>query len=293
MDPFTLKQDVFSRNSGLLETDWMDNKCVVISGVGSVGSLEALQLARSGVGRFVLVDTDCMEIHNVCRHQCSIRDVGRYKVDAIADRILQINPDAQIRTWRRRIQDVPLKEFSDWTIPGQALFIGGCDNRVGNAYACDAAKELGVPFAASGFRDRAWAGELFVYLPQRGDICYRCAFTTQINESIAEERRNHFYLDDGRRNEVRIVPGLDVDIEYGVSLLDKVALDILNLGNPNYTFRLLPQIGQFNYFSGTIDRSEGEFWARILPQPLSLRSISLRPELRRCPCCTGRKPSEQ
>lgn len=60
-DIYTIKQDVFSRNSGLIETDWLDEMCAVISGCGSVGSCVALQLARSGVGRFVLIDTDWFE----------------------------------------------------------------------------------------------------------------------------------------------------------------------------------------------------------------------------------------
>ena len=35
VEVYTLKQDLFSRNSGLIETDWMDDKCVVLAGLGS------------------------------------------------------------------------------------------------------------------------------------------------------------------------------------------------------------------------------------------------------------------
>ena len=285
-DIYTLRQNIFSRNSGLLETSWMDNKCVVISGCGSVGSCVALQLARSGVSRFVLVDTDCMEIHNVCRHQCSLKDVGRYKVDAVAERIRQINPDAQVKVFYQRIQEVPLEKYIDWVQDGNALFIGTCDNRVGNAYACDAAVAVGAPFVALGYMDRAWAGEIFVYLPQRGDICYRCAYSKQIAESIEEERRNHHYLDADNTETAHVVPGLDVDIEYGVCILNKIALDILNIGNKKYYHRLLLNIGQLTYFSGTADRSTaGEFWTRALPNPLSLQRANFAEDMRRCDSC--------
>ena len=94
-----MKQDVFSRNSGLIETNWMDEQCAVICGCGSVGSCIALQLARSGVGRFVLVDTDCMEIHNVCRHQCNLTDVGRYKVDAVAEEFIELTLKLKSRSF--------------------------------------------------------------------------------------------------------------------------------------------------------------------------------------------------
>lgn len=285
-DVYTLRQNIFSRNSGLLESTWMDGKCVVISGCGSVGSCVALQLARSGVSRFVLVDTDCMEIHNVCRHQCSLKDVGRYKVDAVAERIRQINPAAEIRMFYQRIQEVPLERYEDWVGDGNALFIGTCDNRVGNAYACDVAVAVGAPFVALGFMDRAWAGEIFVYLPQRGDICYRCAFRKQIEESIEEERRNHHYLDDANAETAHVVPGLDVDIEYGVCLLDKIALDVMNIGNRNYYHRLLLHISQLTYFSGTADRSTaGEFWTKALPQPLSIQRAGFSSEMRQCESC--------
>lgn len=285
-DVYTLRQNIFSRNSGLLETSWMDGKCVVISGCGSVGSCVALQLARSGVSRFVLVDTDCMEIHNVCRHQCSLKDVGRYKVDAVAERIRQINPDAEIKVFYQRIQEVPLQKYEEWVKDGNALFIGTCDNRVGNAYACDAAVAVGAPFVALGYMDRAWAGEIFVYLPQRGDICYRCAYSKQIAESIEEERRNHHYLDAENAETAHVVPGLDVDIEYGVCLLNKIALDVMNIGNRKYYHRLLLNIGQLTYFSGTADRSTaGEFWKRALPQPLSLQRAGFAEDMRRCDSC--------
>lgn len=285
-DVYLLRQNIFSRNSGLLETSWMDNKCVVISGCGSVGSCVALQLARSGVSRFVLIDTDCMEIHNVCRHQCSLKDVGRYKVDAVSERIRQINPSAEIKVFYQRIQDVPLSKYKDWLLENGTLFIGTCDNRVGNAYACDVAVAVGAPFVALGFMDRAWAGEIFVYLPQRGDICYRCAFNKQIEESIEEERRNHHYLDANNAENVHIVPGLDVDIEYGVCLLDKIALDVLNIGNRAYAHRLLLNIGQLTFFSGTADRSAAvNFWKHALPDPLSIQRAGLSEEMRRCDSC--------
>ncbi len=282
---YTLKQDVFSRNSGLMETDWMDGKCVVVSGCGSVGSCAALQLARSGVGRFVLVDRDCMEIHNVCRHQCDLSDIGRYKVDAVADRIRRINPSAQVRKFYQTIQEVPVSRYADWVTPEDALFLGACDNRVGNAYACDAAYSLGAPFLALGFMARAWGGELFYCLPEKGDVCYRCAFRRQIDSAIDEERRSHTYMNEEDAGTVPFEPGLDVDVEYGVSLADKVALDILNRKNPDYHFRLLDRLSQFTVFSGTGDRSWADpFWAGAFQKPVDYRCVGLSGGCRRSDC---------
>ena len=253
----------------------------------------ALHLARNGAGRFVLIDTDCMEIHNDCRHQCSLPDVGRYKVDAVAERILQINPDAQIRKFCRRIQDVPRDLYADWIDPKKALFIGACDNRVGNAYACDAAYSFGAPFLALGFMPRAWGAELFMALPDRGDICYRCAFRTQIRESVAEERRNHVYMDLEDAAEVHFEPGLDTDISYGVAIACKVALDLLNRCIPEYHFKLAHRLTQLTYFSGTDDRTGADpFWTQALPRPLDYKCFDIDENCRRddCEYCGRQSP---
>ena len=285
-DIYTIKQDVFSRNSGLIETNWMDEMCAVISGCGSVGSCVALQLARSGVGRFVLIDTDCMEIHNVCRHQCSLVDVGRYKVDAVAERIYRINPGAQIKKFYQRIQEVPRERYEEWITPEKAIFIGTCDNRLGNAVACDIAYDFGAPFAALGFMTRAWAGEMYTCLPERHDICYRCAFQSQIENSIAEERRNHFYIGEEELAKGNFEPGLDVDLEFGTSLFNKVVLDILNRHNEQYSPRIMHKMTQFTIFSGTDDRTFAEpFWKKAFQTPIALRSLRHSEECRRCDHC--------
>lgn len=285
-DIYTMKQDVFSRNSGLIETNWMDEQCAVICGCGSVGSCIALQLARSGVGRFVLVDTDCMEIHNVCRHQCNLTDVGRYKVDAVAERIYRINPQAQIKKFYQRIQEVKKENYEEWISPENAIFIGTCDNRLGDACACDLAYDFGAPFASLGFMTRAWAGEIYTCLPEKHEICYRCAFKTQIDNSIVEERRNHFYIGEEELAKAHFEPGLDVDLEFGISLFDKVVLDILNRHNPEYLPRLYHKMTQYVIFSGTDDRTFAEpFWKKAFPTPIALRSLRHSDDCRRCDHC--------
>ena len=286
IDVYTVKQDVFSRNSGLLETGWLDDTLAFISGCGSVGSQVALQLARSGVGKFVLCDTDCVEIHNICRHQCSLKDVGRYKVDAVEERILQINPNAEITKFYMRIQDVPRDRYDHLIVREKTVFIGTCDNRIGNAAACDIAYSYNSPFLALGFMTRAWAGEIFIGIPERNDICYACAFKTQIEKMQAEERRNHFYVGQEDLQKAAFEPGLDVDIEYGVSLFDKVVLDVMNRNNKKYRMRIEHKMTQYVIFSGTADRTySNEFWNKCMPEPTSLINLTFTDDCRRCDFC--------
>ncbi len=135
LEPYSLKLDVFSRNTGILESDVMLNKSALFIGCGSVGSLVAVEFAKAGVGSFMLVDMDVFGYHNICRHQCGIYDVGRFKTDAVADRIWQINPYAKIKKYNCAIQDVDTDALRAFCTE-DAIIIGGADNRDGDHYAC-------------------------------------------------------------------------------------------------------------------------------------------------------------
>lgn len=70
---------------------------VAIFGIGGVGGYVAEALARTGVGSFVLIDDDKVCLTNINRQIIATRKtVGQYKTDVMRDRILDINPDAEI-----------------------------------------------------------------------------------------------------------------------------------------------------------------------------------------------------
>lgn len=75
----------------------MDTARVIIFGVGGVGSWCAESLVRSGVTHLTLVDSDRVCVTNINRQlMATSRSVGKVKVDALRDRLLEINPHAQI-----------------------------------------------------------------------------------------------------------------------------------------------------------------------------------------------------
>ena len=90
----------FSRTQLLLGADNMDrlsNAKVAVFGIGGVGGYVVEALARSGVGSFVLVDDDKVCLTNINRQIIATRKtVGKYKVDVMKERILEINPDADV-----------------------------------------------------------------------------------------------------------------------------------------------------------------------------------------------------
>ena len=78
---------------------------VAVIGLGSGGGFVATSLAMCGVGRFVLVDDETLDAANIVRHVADRRDLGRPKVDAVADLIRERNPQAEIVVVRGRIEN--------------------------------------------------------------------------------------------------------------------------------------------------------------------------------------------
>ena len=82
----------------------LHNAKVAIYGIGGVGSYVCEALARAGIGSFLLVDFDRIDITNLNRQiHATYKTVGEYKVDAMKERILEINPDAQVNT----VKEIP------------------------------------------------------------------------------------------------------------------------------------------------------------------------------------------
>ena len=102
----------------------MDHKRAVILGCGSVGSLVAMELARSGVGHFLLADPDVMEYHNICRHQCGIEDVGDLKINALKRKLLNINPQIDVQIFEGIVQNIPKAMLDDFCVKGETVFVG-------------------------------------------------------------------------------------------------------------------------------------------------------------------------
>ncbi len=72
---------------------------VAVFGVGGVGGYVVEALARSGVGSFVLIDKDTVSVTNINRQIIALHStVGKPKVQVMKERILDINPDAEVET---------------------------------------------------------------------------------------------------------------------------------------------------------------------------------------------------
>jgi sulfur-carrier protein adenylyltransferase/sulfurtransferase len=74
----------------------LSGKTIGIVGVGSVGSKIAISLARSGIEKFYLIDEDIFLPCNTCRNSLDWRNVGEYKVHAVAEAVAYISATVQV-----------------------------------------------------------------------------------------------------------------------------------------------------------------------------------------------------
>ena len=74
---------------------------VAVFGVGGVGGYVCEALVRSGIGSFDLVDHDTVSLTNLNRQIIALHStIGKYKVDVMKERMLDINPDVQVNAFR-------------------------------------------------------------------------------------------------------------------------------------------------------------------------------------------------
>lgn len=94
------EQDIFQRSELLLGAEAMgriSEKRVIIFGVGGVGSWCAESLVRSGIKQLTIVDSDCVCASNINRQlMATTETVGQVKADVLRERLLTINPAAEI-----------------------------------------------------------------------------------------------------------------------------------------------------------------------------------------------------
>ena len=95
---FTTRTSLIIGDEGV---DKLKNCNVIVFGVGGVGSFAAEAIARAGVGNLTIVDFDDVDITNINRQLPALHStVGRYKVDVMKERILDINPNINIKAIR-------------------------------------------------------------------------------------------------------------------------------------------------------------------------------------------------
>ncbi|CAB3629908.1 tRNA threonylcarbamoyladenosine dehydratase [Achromobacter mucicolens] len=124
------------------------NAHVAVAGLGGVGSWTVEALARCGVGALTLIDLDHIAESNVNRQIHALSStLGQSKVDAMAERVLAINPECRIT----RVDDFVSPENVGEVLPGPYTVIIDCTDQAAAKIAMILhARALGVPMLLCG-----------------------------------------------------------------------------------------------------------------------------------------------
>lgn len=229
------KEDLYSRNKGILEINILESKRVMIVGLGSFGSQIAIELAKAGVGEFALFDFDRVELHNLARHTATLNDLGRLKTDVIEEAILGKNPYAKVDKFAININDY--LNLMEKEAAKADIVICATDNNVSRFNLSSVLvhqQKIGIFGRAV---TRAEGGDVFRYRP--GGACYCCLIGNQWFEQTQEEitnvgsaRRNGqiaAYVSDEEADAV-VQVGLSADIEPICNMMVKLTLMELSRG---------------------------------------------------------------
>src|SRR5687767_11721207 len=100
-------QEAFSRNLGLItaaEQERLHSSRVAVAGLGGVGGIDLVALARLGIGRFTIADPDVFEMRNTNRQYGATRSAeGKHKADVMCSIVRDINPEAEVRVCREAL----------------------------------------------------------------------------------------------------------------------------------------------------------------------------------------------
>ena len=289
-----MNEDLYSRSAGLIENDALQHKRVLIIGLGSFGSQIAVDLAKAAVGEYALIDFDKLERHNIVRHACSLRDVGRLKTDAVEELILGKNPYAKINKFPIDVNEHP--EVVESEIAKADIVICATDNNQSRFMISEMVERLGKVCFYGRANTRAEGGDVFIQRP--GGPCYNCLVGTSAYDVQSEEvSSKEAGLRSGRIAaytapedvEAIVQVGLAIDIAPITNMMVKLTLVELSKGT---SAGLAALEGEFVYdYWMWANRRERRFreWApfnRAGHLPTILRWYGVKiPKDEMCPIC--------
>jgi molybdopterin/thiamine biosynthesis adenylyltransferase len=212
------------RRMGILETGILKDKAALCIGLGTGGAHVAVELAKCGVGRFMLVDRDRLSVGNVVRHPGGMSQVGRSKVNVVRDLILEKNPNARVE-----VHSVDVG-FANRDLIGRLvrtadIVICGTDNRQSKLLINELCVAADVIAVYGGAFRRAYGGQILRVRPKRSP-CHQCFVAAMPEEasdvevSSATDASEIAYSD----RPVAVEPGLSLDVLPIANMLAKLAL---------------------------------------------------------------------
>lgn len=215
---------LIERRTALLESHALRDACVLILGLGTGGIHVALELAKAGVGRFLLMDGDRLNVGNVARHHGGVSNAGRRKVYAARDLVHEKNPAADIEA--HAVAAAPdCEDLVAALLRRCDLVICATDGRPSKLFVNRMAVSADKTAIYGGAFRRAYGGQVLRVRPRRSP-CYQCFVMSMPEEETdrevasSEDAVDIAYAD----RPVPIEPGLALDVAPIALMVAKLAL---------------------------------------------------------------------
>lgn len=194
-------------------------KNVAIIGLGSGGSLIALYLAKSGIGNLTLIDGDVIMDHNIVRHICSLKDVGRFKTLAVKDYILDRVPTIKITTVEKPFsrENKNIEAFFDFLLSKVDLIVSATGDNIMNETINEFGYKRNIPIIFAGAFEKITGGIMIRIDPRKKSICYKCIYKKYGDDTIFQKPQiidKNYIKNYGRDvKDMLTQPGLGIDID--------------------------------------------------------------------------------
>ncbi len=146
----TAREEMLSRTEMLIGAEALEKLArarVAVFGVGGVGGYVTEALARSGIGHLDLIDPDAVAFSNLNRQIYALRStIGRPKVEVARDRILDINPECEVRTYQVFFLPENKEQFD---FSQYSYIVDAIDTVSGKLALAECAQEAGVPMISA------------------------------------------------------------------------------------------------------------------------------------------------
>ena len=193
--PRAIREETFRRVAGAYDLPHLRYCRVLIVGVGgAVGFAE--DVVRTGVHEIVLIDPDIVSATNLATQQVYRRDLGRPKVEALADRLRDINPAVNVLALQRDFNQLSEAEIEsllglDLARPPIRTLLCGCtDDFYAQARVNRAGLQFGVPTMCAQVYAEGRGAEITFTYPGMTPACHRCVLRSRYDAYLKEGYSN-------------------------------------------------------------------------------------------------------
>ena len=223
-------RQIVLKNVGTIGQKKILSSNVLIVGAGGLGCPIIDYLSRAGVGEIGIVDYDKVDASNIHRQSIyTLKDVGKYKVEVLKKKIIDINPDVGTKIYKTKLTNKNaykiLNQFD--------IIVDGSDNFKTKFLLNQFAKKLKKKFIVGAISK--YNGHIFSFnFKRNNEACLKCFYQSEVNDEVLNCET------DGILGPVAgIVGNIQANevLKYILGLKNELSNKILIINLLNLTFR--------------------------------------------------------